>query len=145
MLRPGEQRGLLQTVLDVHGRELVFMSTHIDYRPDDAERWSNVEEIEAVVRQYPGMPIILCGDFNDTPDSRVHQKLAQALDDVWLVSGSGQGFTVPAGAPRRRIDYLWVSKAGLLSPIQAWIVCSEASDHVPVVAQFQLESTCFRQ
>ena len=30
MLRPGEQRGLLQVVLDVHGRELVFLDTHID-------------------------------------------------------------------------------------------------------------------
>jgi endonuclease/exonuclease/phosphatase family metal-dependent hydrolase len=53
MLRPGEQRGILQLVLTIHGREVVFMNTHIDYRPDDAERWSNVAEIEEIVKSKP--------------------------------------------------------------------------------------------
>ena len=77
MLRPGEQRGLLQIVLDVHGRELVFMDTHIDYRGDDTERLQNAAEILEAMKAYSGRPMILCGDFNDTPGSRTHQKLAQ--------------------------------------------------------------------
>jgi len=32
MLRPGEQRGILQLKLDVRGREVVIMNTHIDFR-----------------------------------------------------------------------------------------------------------------
>jgi len=39
-------RGILQLLLDVRGREIVFMATHVDHRPDDAARWSNVGEIE---------------------------------------------------------------------------------------------------
>src|ERR1043166_5507630 len=35
-----EQRGILQLLLEVQGREVVFMATHIDHRPDDAARWS---------------------------------------------------------------------------------------------------------
>ena len=30
MLRPAEQRGVLQVVVDVHGRDLLFLCTHID-------------------------------------------------------------------------------------------------------------------
>jgi endonuclease/exonuclease/phosphatase family metal-dependent hydrolase len=138
MLRPNEQRGLLQLELDVDGRELVFLNTHIDYRADDTERWSNVAEIEAVARQYPGKPIILCGDFNDTPGSRVYRRINQTLADTWALMGQGDGFTIPADAPRKRIDYLWISRDESVVPLKVWVAPSEASDHRPVVAEFQL-------
>src|SRR5947209_7660359 len=52
MIRTGEQRGLLQLTLRVHGRELVFMNTHIDYRADDTERLMNITEIQALLNEY---------------------------------------------------------------------------------------------
>lgn len=137
MLRPGEQRGILQLVLDLHGREVVFMNTHIDYRGDDAERWSNVGEIEALVKQH-GKPIILCGDFNDVPDSRVCRRLAETFDDTWVRAGEGDGLTIPADKPRKRIDYIWISRGAPFTPVKAWVPRSLASDHLPVVAEFQL-------
>jgi endonuclease/exonuclease/phosphatase family metal-dependent hydrolase len=137
MLRPGEQRGLLQLVLDVHGRELVFLDTHIDFRPDDAERLLNAAEMLEVMRAYHGRPIILCGDFNDTPGSRTCQKIAQAFTDTWTVAGAGDGFTMPAEQPRKRIDYIWLSKDSALEPLKAWVPQSQASDHLPVVAEFR--------
>jgi endonuclease/exonuclease/phosphatase family metal-dependent hydrolase len=171
MLRPDEQRGILQLVLNVHGREVVFMNTHIDYRPDDSERWSNVGEIEEIVNSKPltlpsdtlsptggegrvrgrratggvvgrdgvkGRPIILCGDFNDTPESRVCRRLSGTFDDTWALVGQSDGFTIPAANPRKRIDYLWISKDKSLVPLKAWVPRSDASDHLPVVAEFQL-------
>ncbi len=137
MLRPGEQRGILQLVLNVHGRELVFMNTHIDYRPDDAERWSNVAEIEAIARQYAGRPMIVCGDFNDTPESRVCRRLNETFDDTWVLSGKGDGLTIPVINPRKRIDYIWISKDKSLVPLKAWVPQSDASDHLPLVAEFE--------
>jgi endonuclease/exonuclease/phosphatase family metal-dependent hydrolase len=139
MLRPGEQRGILQLVLDVRGREVVFMNTHIDYRPDDSERWSNTEEIESLARQYAGKPIIMVGDFNDIPESRVCRRIAATFDDTWALIGQGEGWTIPAAAPRKRIDYLWISKDKSLLPRKAWVPQSDASDHLPVVAEFQLK------
>lgn len=136
MIRPGEQRGILQLVLDVHGRKLVFMNTHIDYRPDDTERWSNVGEIHELVRRFPGQPIILCGDFNATPESRVSRRINELFDDTWALIGEGDGFTIPAAIPRRRIDYIWVSKGKSLRPIKAWVPRSEGSDHLAVVVEF---------
>ena len=137
MLRPGEQRGLLQVVVDVRGRELVFMNTHVDYRGDDAERLQNVGEILEVAKNYRGLPLILCGDFNDTPGSRVHQKLAQAFQDAWQVAGTGDGPTIPAENPRKRIDFIWVSKQPAIDVLRIRVPKSKASDHLPVVGEFR--------
>lgn len=137
MLRPNEQRGILQLTLEVHGRELVFLNTHIDYRSDDSERWKNLSEIEELARQYQDAPIIMCGDFNSTPDSRIHQRLAKTFIDSWQQIGPGEGWTIPVKTPRRRIDYIWHSEVGNIEPVRIWIPHSEASDHLPVVAELK--------
>jgi endonuclease/exonuclease/phosphatase family metal-dependent hydrolase len=137
MLRPDEQRGLLQLVLDIYGRELVFLDTHIDFRADDSERLVNAAEILEVIQGYRGRPIILCGDFNDTPDSRTHEKLGEAFTDTWKAAGTGDGFTIPAEQPRKRIDYIWLSKGSSLEPLKAWVPQSQASDHLPVVVELR--------
>ena len=81
--------------------------------------------------------IILCGDFNDVPASRVCRRLNEALDDAWARVGQGEGFTIPAQQPRKRIDYIWVSKTDSLVPVKAWVPQSEASDHLPVVVELR--------
>lgn len=137
MLRPGEQRGILQLVLDVHGRELVFMDTHIDFRGDDAERLLNAAEIQELIQQYRGQPMILCGDFNDTPASRPCRKIAENFIDAWASVGEGDGFTIPAGRPAKRIDYIWIANDDSLVPLKARVPDSAASDHLPVVAELR--------
>jgi endonuclease/exonuclease/phosphatase family metal-dependent hydrolase len=137
MLRPGEQRGILQLVLNVHGRELVFMDTHIDYRGDDTERLLNAAEIQELFQQYRRQPMILCGDFNDTPASRTHTKIAENFIDAWTAVGAGDGFTIPAEKPRKRIDYIWIGKGSSIVPFKAWVPDSAASDHLPVVAELR--------
>jgi endonuclease/exonuclease/phosphatase family metal-dependent hydrolase len=137
MLRVGEQRGLLQATLNLHGRELLLLNTHIDYRGDDTERWMNVAEIESVIRQHPNQPIILCGDFNDTPGSRVHRRLTETFTDVWEQAGVGPGFTYPVLQPSKRIDFIWLSHPLGIKARRAWVPATDASDHLPVVAEFQ--------
>ncbi len=132
-----EQRGLLQLVLDVRGRDLVLMATHIDHRRDDAARWSNVGEIEATAKRNAGKPMILCGDFNDTPVSYTYHKLSRNLNDAFIGSGTGMGTTFRGNFPYVRIDYLLYSddfkayhyKTGKIN----W------SDHYPVMARFRLK------
>ncbi len=134
-----ESRGIQQLVLKVHGRELAFLNTHLDaVGPGDAERWSEVSEIESLLKPYRQMPVILVGDFNATPESRVARKLAGLLDDTWTRVSNEPGFTVPAENARRRIDYLWISRDKALVPLKAWVPKSEASDHLPLVAEYEL-------
>jgi endonuclease/exonuclease/phosphatase family metal-dependent hydrolase len=139
MLRPGEQRGILQLVLDVHGREVVFMNTHIDYRADDSERLSNAAEVKELVKLYQGKPILMTGDFNDVPGSRTYDRFAELFTDAWIEAGQGNGFTIPAAKPTKRIDFIWVSKGAPIKPLKLWVPDSKASDHLPVVGEFRFE------
>jgi len=137
MLRVGEQRGLLQLVLGMNGRQLLFLNTHIDYRPDDTERLLNAEEIKLVAKQYH-LPTILCGDFNDIPGSRVHRAMKEQFQDCWELAGEGDGFTYSSDKPRKRIDYIFTSQDAPLVPLKAWVPQSDASDHLPLVTEFRL-------
>jgi endonuclease/exonuclease/phosphatase family metal-dependent hydrolase len=137
MIRPGEQRGLLQALLMVEGRQLLFLNTHLDYRRDDAERLSNIDEIKQIIEQYKGLRVILCGDFNDTPGSRTHRKVEVIFLDLWARIGRGEGFTYSSGQPQKRIDYVFVKKEKSVVPVGAWVIESNASDHLPVVVEFK--------
>jgi endonuclease/exonuclease/phosphatase family metal-dependent hydrolase len=136
MLHPGEQRGILQLVLEVHGRELVFMDTHLDSR-SAAERLQSALEIQQLTEAYRDRPIILCGDFNDPPGSRTHQKIAEQFADAWPLAGAGDGFTIPAERPAKRIDYIWLSLRNALVPSELHVPSATASDHLPVVGEFR--------
>ena len=87
MLRAGEQRGILQARLRVQDRGLVFMATHIDYRPDDAERMLNLDQFFELLPAYVGTPVIIAGDFNDFPGKRVHARMNERFRDAWVEGG----------------------------------------------------------
>lgn len=136
MLREGEQRGVIQLVLDVHGRDLLFMDTHIDYRSDDSERVINADELKQIVAAAGETPVILCGDFNDTPESRTHQKIEKFLSDTWKLIGQGSGLSYSSEHPSERIDYIWISKKSI-QPLKIEVLKSIASDHLPVLGEFR--------
>lgn len=138
MLRPGEQRGLQQAVLDVRGQKIAFLNTHLDYRPDDSERKLNVGEIRAAIGGLGGLPAIVVGDFNCQPDSEVQGALREFLTDSWLVAGKGEGFTIPVRQPRSRIDYIFHTPAARFRVDSIQVLESEASDHLPVLAVLTL-------
>ena len=140
MLRTGEQRGVLQLVLDVGGREVLCMVTHIDYRKDDAERLMNVEELKAIVASAgeKKRPVILTGDFNATPESRTIANVKAFLTDTWERVGRGPGFSYSAEKPEKRIDYVWISPEAIL-PVKMEVLRSDASDHLPVLAELALK------
>ncbi len=136
MLRPGEQRGLLQVLLDIHGRDVLLMNTHLDHRPDDAERRSNVEELRVLVAAAGRTPVILVGDFNAVPTSAPIRAIGEFMTDAWVVAGRGDGFTIPVRKPAKRIDYIWFTSANLEARTIE-VINSEASDHLPVVADLR--------
>jgi len=55
-------------------------------------------------------PVIICGDFNDTPVSFVYHKFSCTLYDAFLKSGSGFGVTYVGKIPAGRIDYIFHSQ-----------------------------------
>ncbi|MCU7494110.1 MAG: hypothetical protein HF314_07450 [Ignavibacteria bacterium] len=141
MLREGEQRGLLQTIVEVNGEKMVFLATHTGDKNTEAEKLVNAEEMKTILKSYRGMPVILCGDFNDRPEkSTMHDSLTTYFVDVWQYLHKDEGYSFPSDKPDRRIDYIYLSKDALkkLKPVSITVLKSEASDHLPLIAEFEL-------
>jgi endonuclease/exonuclease/phosphatase family metal-dependent hydrolase len=51
-------------------------------------------------------PVIVCGDFNDTPVSYTYHQLSAGLIDAFVESGKGFGKTYHGKVPSFRIDYI---------------------------------------
>jgi endonuclease/exonuclease/phosphatase family metal-dependent hydrolase len=79
-------------------------------------------------------PIILCGDFNDTPVSYVYQQLSNKLDDAFRKSGNGIGYTYVNRYRTFRIDYI-LHSSGIKSA-DFKVTHLEYSDHYPVECSF---------
>lgn len=54
-------------------------------------------------------PIILAGDFNDTPSSYVYNSISKLLDDTFIEKGNGIGRTYAGALPLLRIDFIMKS------------------------------------
>ena len=83
--------------------------------------------------------MIVAGDLNANPDRLPIRTLVDAgLVDAWEAAGTGPGPTIPANAPRRRIDYVLagpgvaVVEAAVLDDLGP--AMAGLSDHRPVLA-----------
>ncbi|MGH9036944.1 MAG: endonuclease/exonuclease/phosphatase family protein [Acidimicrobiia bacterium] len=129
----GEQRGLVEAVLDVDGQRVRVVSTHLEYGSASERR----AQAEAVVEHLKGSaePVVVMGDLNGEPDDSGLAPLRDAFTDAWTAAGDGDGFTNPSSNPRRRIDYVFVAGP---SPAHAAVLNSTASDHLAVRADLVL-------
>jgi endonuclease/exonuclease/phosphatase family metal-dependent hydrolase len=74
------------------------------------KRGSQVDIVERHIRNSP-YPVIICGDFNDTPSSYAYRKIASGLTDAFVESGRGFGVTYAGESfPSFRIDYIFHDK-----------------------------------
>lgn len=129
------RRGLLQVTLDVDGREVDVMSTHLDHVSSAARR-AQAAAVGGVVRRSD-RPVLLGGDLNTEPGLPPLDTLARAgLSDPWPVIGHDSGLTVPAGDPQRRIDYVLADDSFV--PLRSEVLISSISDHRAVRTSFEL-------
>lgn len=133
----GEQRGVQQLILDVNGRDVLFLNTHLDSRRDPAEREHSAGELKTIVAAAGAMPVILVGDFNAALTAPSIARLREFLTDTWTAVSQDSGFTIPVRKPTRRIDYIWISPEAI-APLKMEVLHSEASDHLPIVAELRL-------
>ena len=81
-------------------------------------------------------PVIVCGDFNDTPTSFAYHRIAKNLEDAFIKSGKGLGNTYNnALLPPIRIDYILYSKT--FRSRACSILDAPYSDHFPVMATIE--------
>ena len=75
-------------------------------------------------------PVIVCGDFNDTPVSYSYQTIGSGLKDAYIESGSGMGSTYNGRIPLLRIDYIFHSP--VFNAYDFKVGKEDLSDHFPI-------------
>lgn len=92
-----------------------------------------------IVENIPAeLPVIVCGDFNDTPLSYTyHQMWKAGFVDAFLKVDNGVGKTYCGRLPMLRIDYFWCSPN--IVPMTFDRVTRELSDHYPIIMTFNVK------
>jgi endonuclease/exonuclease/phosphatase family metal-dependent hydrolase len=135
-----ENKNFLDSLGRVNSRRSITGGVDVANRLKDAfiRRSRQVEIIVRHIQESP-YPVIVTGDFNDTPVSYTYRRLrSQDLDDAFVASGSGTGSTYIARVPFFRIDYI------LHSPrLQSFYYDSpriRLSDHYPLKCEFSFRT-----
>lgn len=124
--RPGlHRRGAVLAVLEVGGRRLAVLGTHLDL--DAGARLETVGRLRA--RAPGGVPLVVGADVNEEPGGPAWTALSAGLVDA----AADCGPTFPARAPRRRIDGLFVDPALAVLAVRRPDP-GPVSDHLPLVA-----------
>ncbi|MFN2567365.1 MAG: endonuclease/exonuclease/phosphatase family protein [Gemmatimonadaceae bacterium] len=132
-----EPRGAQRVTVRVPGADLTLVNTHLDASRDDHYRRQEIRTVLAIARD--AAPLVLVGgDLNSTPDSEVQAEVRTGgLRDAWLECGHGDGFTYPADAPTKRIDYLYLT--GSATCASAIVLETAASDHRPLLVTVRMK------
>jgi endonuclease/exonuclease/phosphatase family metal-dependent hydrolase len=134
---------------EVQGRPFRFVNTHLEAWHEEV-RDAQRDELLGVLGD-PGVPVLLVGDFNATPDG---VGMPGEYADAWALAGTGgDGPTCGKNADLLaagdclavRIDYVWVRDA---RAVGCWVVGARPedrtatglwpSDHAGVVAEIAL-------
>lgn len=97
-----------------------------------ARRAPQADSVACYIERHQGMTTILCGDFNDTPNSYAYHCVAQHLDNAFEHAGRGISHTYNQQHMNVRIDNIFYS------PDMKAVKCeidqkTNISDHFPVV------------
>ena len=77
-------------------------------------------------------PVILCGDFNDVPNSYTYFTIKGNMQDAFLQKGDGIGRTFRFISPTLRIDYIFADKKFTVN--QYHRITVPYSDHYSIMA-----------
>ena len=97
------------------------------------------KNIEILLKKLPddGTPIIICGDFNDTPMSYTYNQILNAgLKDAFITASRGIGKTYCGALPLLRIDYFWYNDH--IEVINYKRIKQTTSDHYPLTLTFNI-------
>ncbi len=104
-------------------------------------RGLQADSVQSLITSWLPRPVILCGDFNDTPISYTHRVLTQDLKSAFRESGNGLGFTFHEKGFPVRIDHIlydgehWKSYD---TQVDDTITCS---DHFPIRTKLYRNTT----
>jgi endonuclease/exonuclease/phosphatase family metal-dependent hydrolase len=95
---------------------------------------------ELLIEKLPNddLPLIICGDFNDTPMSYTYNKMLNAgLKDAFITASKGIGKTYCGRLPLLRIDYFWYNDK--IEIVDYNRIKQTTSDHYPLLISFNIK------
>ncbi|MEI6456369.1 MAG: endonuclease/exonuclease/phosphatase family protein [bacterium] len=98
------------------------------------------KEVDMLVRDILNSPypVIICGDFNDSPFSYTYRELSKDLSDSFKEAGFGFfGETYAGKLPAFRIDYILYSDFFAASGYRKFQI--DLSDHYPIAAVLNIK------
>ena len=95
-------------------------------------RAAQTDIIDSIVAAWLPRPVILCGDFNDTPVSYTHRVLTRNLTSAFRQSGNGLGRTYRDRGFPVRIDHILFSPQHWKSSNTRVDKTMNLSDHSPI-------------
>jgi endonuclease/exonuclease/phosphatase family metal-dependent hydrolase len=133
--RERERRGFIRVEVEVGGRRINFVTTHLDYQFLDG-RVFETEQLLDALKDVRG-PLIVAGDFNEEPRVGAYEMMLKAgFADGWTQE-TAPGLTYPADKPVKRIDYVFYRGLGEGVRATATVPDTLASDHRPVVVSLK--------
>lgn len=140
--RERERRGFIRVEVEVAGRRLNFVNTHLDYQWLEGRLFETGQLLKAL-EDVRG-PLLVVGDFNEEPPGGAYELMLKAgFADGWLRACSAcaadprSGPTYPADKPTKRIDYVFYRGLGGDVRAAATVPDTLASDHRPVVVSLK--------
>lgn len=106
-------------------------------KPAFQRRGVQADIVQASTLQSP-YPTIVCGDFNDVPNSYTYFTIKGDKQDAFLKKGFGVGRTFISIAPTLRIDYVLADKQ--FDVLQFDMVDEGLSDHIMLVTDLKLKT-----
>ena len=94
------------------------------------------ERIKRAMDQSPH-PVIVCGDFNDVPNSYAYNTIGKGLNNAFAEKGSGIGRTFAVISPTLRIDNIFADKKFKVT--QFVRIKKRLVDHFPIIADLEFQ------
>jgi endonuclease/exonuclease/phosphatase family metal-dependent hydrolase len=139
-------------VINLHLQSLKFSSENLKYINDaESNPDINLEESKNIISKFKTgflkrkaqsenvqktiresiYPVIVCGDFNDVPNSYAYCTIGKNLKNAFAEKGSGIGRTFSGISPTLRIDNIFMDKRFAVE--QYTCIQKKMSDHFPVI------------
>ena len=102
-----------------------------------AKRAPEAEAVRRYISEHSQYPVIVCGDFNDTPISYARRTMAQGLTDCFIASGRGIGLSYNQKGFWVRIDNILCSSH--FTPYNCQVDSKiDFSDHNPMMCWLKM-------
>lgn len=117
---------------NIHGSKTILSKLKAGFQ----KRYEQAVNVNNMVVKSP-YPVIVCGDFNDVPNSGTYFTITKNLQDAFLKKGSFIGRTFRYISPTLRIDYILPDKTFEVKQFQ--VIHVPYSDHYPLVADLDFK------